>query len=56
MSKRIKRLTKVIATLGPASQGRLEEMIEAGVVSIFATMFFFLFHPFLCPNMLNFCH
>lgn len=31
MSKRIKRLTKVIATLGPASQGRLEEMIEAGV-------------------------
>lgn len=31
MSKRIKRLTKVIATLGPASQGRLDEMIEAGV-------------------------
>jgi pyruvate kinase len=29
--KRIKRLTKVIATLGPASQGRLDEMIEAGV-------------------------
>jgi pyruvate kinase len=31
MSDRIKRLTKVIATLGPASQVRLEEMIEAGV-------------------------
>jgi len=31
MSKRIKRLTKVVATLGPASQGRLEEMIDAGV-------------------------
>lgn len=31
MGKRINRLTKVIATLGPASQNRLDEMIEAGV-------------------------
>jgi hypothetical protein len=29
---KITRLTKVIATLGPASQGRLDEMILAGVV------------------------
>jgi len=31
MPHNTKRLTKVIATLGPASTGRLEEMIEAGV-------------------------